>query len=195
MGSDSATDDNEVVKKVLSGDRDAYRAIVDSYGSRVVAFCRSRMRSDDDARDAAQDVFLRAYSSLSSFRSGESFAAWLFAIAGNHVRTRFRVFRSDRRKIEAAGLELAAAASADPALDVERKLREEGLRRAVSALPPALRWPVEFYYFAELSVAETARVLDLGEEAVKTRLFRARKILRLSLEERQPKRESRGNGI
>ena len=82
MGSDSATDDNEVVKKVLSGDRDAYRAIVDSYGSRVVAFCRSRMRSDDDARDAAQDVFLRAYSSLSSFRAGESFAAWLFAIAG-----------------------------------------------------------------------------------------------------------------
>ena len=195
MGSDSATDDNEVVKRVLSGDREAYRAIVDTYGPRVIAFCRSRMRSDEDARDAAQEVFLRAYSSLSSFRTGESFAAWLFAIAGNHVRTRFRVFRSDRRKIEAAGLELSAVAPVDPVLDVERKLREEGLRRAVSALPPALRWPVEFYYFAELSVAETARVLGLGEEAVKTRLFRARKTLRLSLEERQPKWESRGTSL
>jgi len=195
MGSDSVTDDNNVVERVLSGDREAYRAIVDKYGSRVVAFCVSRMHSSEDARDAAQDVFLRAFSSLSSFRTGESFAAWLFAIAGNHVRTRFRIFQSDRRKIEAAGVELAVAAPADPAQDVERTFREEGLRRAVSALPPALRWPVEFYYFAELSVAETARVLELGEEAVKTRLFRARKILRHVLEDKQPKPGSRGSDI
>jgi len=193
MGSDSVTDDNDVVKKVLSGDREAYRVLVDKYGSRVVAFCRSRMRSEEDARDAAQDVFLRAYSSLASFRAGESFAAWLFAITGNHVRTRFRIFQSDRRKTEAAGTELATAAPADPAEDVERKFREEGLRRAVSTLPPNLRWPVEFYYFAELSVVETARVLGLGEEAVKTRLFRARKVLRHLLEEKQPKPGSRGN--
>jgi len=193
MGSDSVTDDNDVVARVLSGNREAFRVLVDKYGSRVVAFCGSRMHSDEDARDAAQDVFLRAFSSLSSFRLGESFAAWLFAIAGNHVRTRFRVFHSNRRKIEAAGVELAVAAPADPALDAERTFRAEALRRAVSALPPALRWPVEFYYFAELSVAETARVLGLGEEAVKTRLFRSRKELRRLLEEKQPRHDSRGN--
>lgn len=195
MVGDSRTDDSEVVGKVLSGDREAYRFLVDKYGPRVISFCRSRMRSEDDARDAAQDVFLRAYSSLASFRTGESFAAWLFAIAANHARTRFRIFSSERRKIEAVRLEAAAAAPADPSEDVERVLRAEGLRRAVSALPPDMRWAVEFYYFAELSVAETARVLGIGEEAVKTRLFRARKLLRRALEEKQPKSSSRGINI
>ena len=195
MVGDSRTDDSEVVEKVLSGDREAYRFLVDKYGPRVISFCRSRMRSEDDARDAAQDVFLRAYSSLASFRTGESFAAWLFAIAANHARTRFRIFSSERRKIEAVRLEAAAAAPADPSEDVERVLRAEGLRRAVSALPPDMRWAVEFYYFAELSVAETARVLGIGEEAVKTRLFRARKLLRRALEEKQPKSSSRGINI
>ena len=195
MSSDSVADDNDVIRRVLSGDREAYRTLVDRYGSRVVSFCRSRMRSDEDARDAAQDVFLRAYSSLSSFRAGENFPAWLFTIAANHVRTRFRVFQSDRRKIEAAGIDASTAPPADPALEAERSFREEGLRRVVSALPADLRWPVELYYFAELSVAETARILCLGEEAVKTRLFRARKMLRHAMEERQPKPGSRGIGI
>ena len=185
-------EDGEVVARVLSGDRDAYRILVDRYGARVEAFCRSRLRSDEDARDSAQDVFVRAFRSLASFRQGESFAAWIFAIAGNHVRTKFRIFSSERRKMEAAGAEAATAVLADPATDVELKLRSEELRHSVMALSPDLRWPVEFYYFAELSVAETARILGIGEEAVKTRLFRARKALRLSLEEKQPKERSRG---
>lgn len=195
MASDSRTDDDEVVGKVLSGEREAYRFLVDKYGPKVISFCRSRMRSEDDARDAAQDVFLRAYSSLASFRIGESFAAWLFAIAANRVRTRFRLFSSERRKAEAAAIELAASPPADPSEEAARAMRAEGLRRAVSALPADLRWPVEFYYFAELSVAETARVMGLGEEAVKTRLFRARKSLRRALEEKQPKGHSRGMNI
>ncbi|HWR11175.1 MAG TPA: RNA polymerase sigma factor [Rectinemataceae bacterium] len=192
MTGDARNDDDEVVARVLSGDREAYRFLVDRYGNRVVAFCRSRMKSDEDARDAAQDVFVRAFGSLASFRQGESFPAWLFAIAGNHVRTRFRLFSSERRKTEAAGIVAATAAPTDPTEDVERTLNGELLRRAVSALPVELRWPVEFYYFAELSVAETARVLGLGEEAVKTRLFRARKALRHLLEGKQPKSGSRG---
>jgi len=192
---DEQMNDSEVVARVLAGDREAYRVLVDRYGARMLGFCRSRMGSDEDARDAAQDVFVRAFKALSSFKQSESFASWLFAIAGNHVRTRFRVFSSERHKIEAAGIAAATAMPPDPAEDVERKMLSERLRRAVSAMAPELRWPVEFYYFAELSVAETARVLGLGEEAVKTRLFRARKYLRLSLEGKQPKRGSRGTDI
>ena len=193
MTGDSRNEDSEVAARVLSGDREAYRFLVEKYGARVLAFCRSRMNSEEDARDAAQDVFLRAFGSLASFRQGQSFSAWLFAIAGNHVRTRFRVFSSERRKSEAAGIEAATTAPKDPVDEVERALRGESLRRAVSALPADLRWPVELYYYAELSVAETARVLGLGEEAVKTRLFRARKSLRRSLNGEQPKRDSRGS--
>lgn len=188
MADDWRADDSAVAARVLAGDRDAYRILVDRYGARVFAFCRVRVKSDDDASDAAQDVFVRAFNSLATFRQGGSFPAWLFAIAGNHLRTRFRLFSSHQRKIDAAAIEAASAASPDPFDEMEKALRAEELRRAVSALPPDMRWPVELYYFAELSVAETARVMGLGEEAVKTRLFRARKALRLLLEkEKQPK--------
>lgn len=184
--------DDEAVARVLSGDRDAFRILVDRYGQRIVAFCGSRLRSEDEARDAAQEVFIRAYRSLGSFRRGESFPSWLFAIAANQLRTRFRIFASDRHKVEAAGSEAAAAAPADPAEQAADAMGAQALRRAVAALPRDQRLPVELYYFGELSVAEVARALSLGEEAVKTRLFRARKALRIALEGKQPRGDSRG---
>jgi RNA polymerase sigma-70 factor (ECF subfamily) len=184
--------DDEAVARVLSGDRDAFRILVDRYGQRIVAFCGSRLRSEDEARDAAQEVFIRAYRSLGSFRRGESFPSWLFAIAANQLRTRFRIFASDRHKVEAAGSEAAAAAPADPAEQAADAMGAQALRRAVAALPRDQRLPVELYYFGELSVAEVARALSLGEEAVKTRLFRARKALRIALEGKQPRGGSRG---
>ncbi len=184
--------DDEAVARVLSGDRDAFRALVDRYGQRIAAFCGSRLRSDDEARDIAQEVFVRAYRSLATFRRGESFPAWLFAIAANQLRSRFRAFASDRHKVEAAGSEAASAAPSDPAEEAADAIGAQTLRKAVATLPRDQRLPVELYYFGGLSVAETARALGLGEEAVKTRLFRARKALRIALEGKQPREGSRG---
>ncbi len=184
--------DDEAVARVLSGDREAFRVLVDRYGQRIVAFCGSRLRSDDEARDIAQEVFVRAYRSLAAFRQGESFPAWLFAIAANQLRSRFRAFASDRHKVEAAGSEAASAAPTDPADEAADAIRAQALRKAVAALPRDHRLPVQLYYFGGLSVAETAQSLGLGEEAVKTRLFRARKALRIALEGKQPRGGSRG---
>lgn len=238
MASDWRTADDDVIGRVLAGERDAYRLLVERYGPRLHAFCRLRMRSSEDADDAAQEVFIRAFNSLHKFRRGESFPAWLFAIAANHLRTRFRILSFERRKLERAGSDTLAqsvangipmegakggdlnasttpfgaenipdtpartgsslldtGSSADPALLVEESIRAETLRRAVGTLKPDMRWTVEFYYYAGFSVAETARVLGIGEEAVKTRLFRARKALRIALEGRQPVRGSRGRKL
>lgn len=171
-----------VIEEILAGNSNAYRTIVEKYSTRVLAFCRARMHSEEDARDAAQEVFIRAYTSLASFRSDENFASWLFAIAANNVRTHFRLFSSRKHKEEAIAKEIAIAPIPDAAEEAEQNLQAEALRRAVASLPPDLRKSVELYYFAELSVEETAHVLKLGEEAVKSRLFRARKALRHAIE-------------
>lgn len=193
MNLDRDLDDIDAVHRVLAGDGDAFRIIAERYGDRVLRFCFSRLGSEEEAADAAQDVFLRAFRSLRSFRLGESFSAWLFAIAANRVKTRSLRRRSDRERIEKAAAEARSAPSPDPASDAERSLAAEGLRAAVSSLPVDQRAPVELYYFAELSVAQTASVLGIGEEAVKSRLFRARSRLRGMLDEPQP--ESRREGI
>jgi RNA polymerase sigma factor (sigma-70 family) len=192
MNRDSDIDDIDAVHRVLSGDRDAFRIVVERYGDRVLRFCRSRLGSEEEAADAAQEVFLRAFRSLRSFRLGESFASWLFAIAANRAKTRAVRRIADRAKGERAAAEARSAPDPDPAIDAERSLEAEGLRAAVASLPYDQRAPVELYYFAELSVAQTARVLGIGEEAVKSRLFRARSRLRNMLEEPQPEGGTEG---
>ncbi|MEI6876301.1 MAG: RNA polymerase sigma factor [Spirochaetota bacterium] len=180
------------IGKILAGDGGAYRVIVDAYGLRVLAFCRARLGSEDEAQDAAQDVFVRAWTAIRGFRRGESFAAWLFAIAANHVRSRFRFRGSESRKMAAVAAELAVLPQGDPGEEAEEALRFEELRTAVAELPADMRSAVELYYFGGLSVGEAATALGLGEEAVKSRLFRARKKLRTALESVQPAKPSGG---
>ena len=184
--------DEDCITRVLSGDRNAFRYLVDRYGTRVISFCRSRLGSEEEARDVAQDVFIRAFSSLHTFRIGESFPSWLFAIASNRVRSKFKLFSTNRKKIEAAGNEALSAYSPEPSDSAIRHIESENLLRAIGKLPNDLRWPIEFYYFAELSIAETGRILGLGEEAVKTRLFRGRKKLKAFLDMEQPNTSTGG---
>ncbi len=181
---------------MLAGDKGAFRPLVERYADRVLAFCRSRRLEEEEAADISQEVFLRAYRSLRSFRIGESFPAWLFAIAANRVRTRGTKRGNDERKIAAIGAEAGSGVAPDSSIEVEKRLEAEAVRARVAELPPEQRRVVELYYFAELPVADVAGILGLGEEAVKSRLFRARKKLRSLLggdEEAQPRMEGGGS--
>ena len=117
---------------------------------------------------------------------------WLFAIAANQLRNRWGLQRTEQKRAEKAAAELVVAAPADPALEAEDKLHAETLRKAVAALPAELRDPVGLYYFAGLTVAETAKTLGLGVEAVKSRLFRARARLKATLDRGQPRGAEEG---
>jgi RNA polymerase sigma-70 factor (ECF subfamily) len=181
-----------IIRRIEEGDTDAFRQIVRVYGPRMISYCRSRLHSDEEAQDVAQEIFIRAFKSLSTFRKGERFSAWLFAIAANRLRSHFRSFESRRKTLEAVGNETAVGLAADPAAEAERSLQFEALYRAIAKLPGQMRQPVELYYFGELSIIETAEALGLSEEAVKSRLFRARKILRSELEGRGSELEGRG---
>lgn len=178
MSAEFSGADGATVVAVMAGDRNAFTAIVERYGGRLIAYCRSRTGSEEEADDAAQEVFIRAFSSLASFRLDESFASWLFAIAANHLRSRYRFKARDDEVEKAARFLAASSAEADPHIEIERSFQTMAVRDAVASLPEHFRRPVELYYFAELSVAETASALGLGEEGVKSRLFRARALIR-----------------
>jgi RNA polymerase sigma-70 factor (ECF subfamily) len=170
-------EDVVVIQRVLGGDAEAFRLLVRRYGGRLRGFCLARLGDADEADDAVQDVFLRAYRSLGGFRLGSSFASWLFAIAANRVRTR-RARASAREALTRRAADGARAASAaDPQEHVLANVEREEVRRAVARLSWPLRAAVELYYFAGLSVDETASALAVGREAVKSRLLRARREL------------------
>lgn len=192
------SDDADAVRRVLSGDTGAFRFLVDSYSDAVYRFCLARLGSPEEAEDAVQDVFIRAYRSLSSFDISRSFGSWLFGIAANRVRTRYGKRSSEsalleRVTIEASTSDYGPVAADDPETLALDAMSLEEIRTAVALLRPAYRAVVELYYFAGLQVGEVATALCVGTEAVKSRLFRARKELSAIFDHRmQPDHDKRG---
>jgi len=174
--------ESDIVARVLAGDSDAFRGLVDAYSDRLYGFCLARLGDTFAAEDAVQDVLVRAYRSLRSYDPKRGFASWLFSIAANRVKTRYAASAMSARLVDRVVSDSAASLDSDVArYDPERltldALAAEELRAAVARLPRSYRAPVELYYFAGLSVADVAKSLRLKDEAVKSRLYRARKAL------------------
>jgi RNA polymerase sigma-70 factor (ECF subfamily) len=127
------------------------------------------------AEDMAQEAFVKAFRALRTFRGDAAFSTWLTAIAMNTYRSCLR-----GREPVAATLDPARAVDhgADPLTGLQDQERAALLRRAVLALPVRYREPLVLYYFQEMDLVETARVLGLPEGTVKARLSRARDLLR-----------------
>ncbi len=177
-------EDDALVRLALTGNAAAFRRLVEKYEKGVFHFCLSRMRSPEEAEDAAQDVFLRAYVSLKTFGLDRSFKTWLFTIAANRLKSRgmkiLRMAEKLQRFISEGGPKVSTA---NPAEDLENDERARRVRAAVGELPASLRDAVYLHYFEDMSVKEIAEVLGAGEEAVKSRLFRGRVLLRKKLED------------
>ena len=105
-------DDLAAISEVLRGNPDAFRAIVDKYRGLVFRLAAASLGSREDAEEAAQEIFVRAYRSLRSFRLGSRFLPWLYSIASNHLKTAaVRVHRVRDRLVHGVEENLAAGPS------------------------------------------------------------------------------------
>jgi RNA polymerase sigma-70 factor (ECF subfamily) len=183
------TADEDVVKRVLAGETALYEILMRRYNQRLYRVARSILRNDVDAEDVMQEAYVRAYQHLDQFAGESKFSTWLTKIAVYEALRRSRrqgrmetldsVLDSDRHVMARM-----TSDTPDPerqAYDHELKVVLEG---AIDSLPEIYR-PVFILRSVEgLSVAETAACLDIGAEAVKTRLHRARFLLRKDLQRR-----------
>jgi RNA polymerase sigma-70 factor (ECF subfamily) len=167
------------VARVLAGDTAAFENIVARWQHRLLnlawRFCRDRAR----AEDMAQEVFVKIYRSLASFRGESSFATWATAIAVNTCRSRLRAEGQPLLSLDPTLLRSTAASAAS---DLDASQRDESVRRAVLNLPERYRDAIVVYYFEEKDLAESARVLQVAEGTLKARLHRGRELLRRRME-------------
>jgi RNA polymerase sigma-70 factor (ECF subfamily) len=181
-----AFDEGAIVDRVLAGDREAFRALVDREGPGVVRACHRVLADLHEAEDAAQEAFVIAYGSLATWRRDGTFGAWLTRIA---VRIALR--RAQRRKPVAwiepgdpgrvvAGL----AGGVDPAAVTLRAERDGAIRTALAKLDEPYRETVSLRFFGELTLAEIAAETGRPIPTVKTHLRRGLLRLRASLEGR-----------
>ena len=185
-----APDETEdaLVQRVLAGERSAFEALMRRNNRRLYRIARSLLRDAAEAEDALQEAYLAALKSLDRFRGDSSLATWLSRVVVNECLGRLR--RTARRQqvipiARAVSSEEVDAARGEDAERPDRLLARAQLRalleRKLDALPEAFRVVFVLRSVEDLSVAETAECLELPEATVRTRFFRARRLLRESL--------------
>ncbi|MEP6770126.1 MAG: sigma-70 family RNA polymerase sigma factor [Acidobacteriota bacterium] len=182
------SDERALLAALRRGDEEAFETLVREYGGRLFAVARRFVRSEEDARDALQDAFLSAFRSLARFEENCRLSTWLHRIVVNSCLMKLR---TRRRKAEDSiedllprfhedGHQAVPSAGWEKSADVLLESREvrDLVRAAIDRLPESYRTVLMLRDIEELDTAETARLLDLTENAVKIRLHRARQALR-----------------
>jgi len=179
---------HEWVEAALEGDQRAFERLVEHYQTAVFNLAYRMLGEPQEAEDAAQEVFLRAYANLSRYDPERSFKTWLLSIASNHCIDRLR-----KRRLTWLSIEEEEGVSAHPSLvsmtpgPEDAYLEQErsaDMQALLAQLPPDYRLVVVLRYWYDMSYAEIADALQTSESAIKSRLFRARQTLAGLLEGR-----------
>jgi len=165
-----------LVKQAVSGDQRAFTQLYNANFDRIYRYIYAKVRSQAEAEDLTQDVFIKALEAIGNYKWRDlPFAAWLFKIAHNtvidHVR---KLSREKRTEFDEAHL----ATIEDPVEMSERQFEVEQLKMALEKLPQAQREVATLRFIAQLSIAETARVLGKSEGTIKALQFNATMSLR-----------------
>jgi RNA polymerase sigma-70 factor (ECF subfamily) len=179
--------DEAIVDRVRAGDAALYEILVRRHNQRLYRTIRAILRADLDVEDVMQQAYVDAYTHLDQFRGTAKFATWLTRIAVNRA---IRSGRGARRGLElvppAADHELAIAHTPAPNLDPEHAMYGHELKvvleSLIEELPEAFRLVFVMREVEGLSTAETAACLETNEDTVKTRLHRAKRLLKERLD-------------
>ena len=171
--------DEELVSRTLAGDPDAYTRLVDRHYDRCARFAYRMLGTREDAEDAVQETFLRAYRALARYEARDAFTRWLTSILVNQGRTlgarRTRLARRFVRDDEA----LARAESPHWGADGRPSL-DDALQRALERLEPLLREAFLLKHVEDMSYEQMEQVTGAGRSAHKMRVKRASDALRAS---------------
>ncbi|PYS73293.1 MAG: hypothetical protein DMF69_05170 [Acidobacteria bacterium] len=184
---DTATTDEIIVERALTGDAEAFGELVKRWERRIFALAYGMLGREEDARDATQETFLAAFRNLRGFRGEAKVSSWLHRIAVNQCITRQRraKVRSesalDDEQEKNAG-SFAIPTSLSPARLTEGAQVTYAVRTAVNTLPFELRQIVVMKEFEELTFREISEALDLPLSTVKSRLYTALKQLQMKLQ-------------
>lgn len=186
---DETTSDDVLVRAAQGGDNRAFRAILTKYNRRLYRIARGILRNDTEAEDAVQEAYVSAFTHLATFRGDSSLSTWLSRIVMNESLGRLRTRRPMAELAEVETPSQAAEIIQFPntvRTDPERTMAQRELLRLVERvtdeLPDVYRTVFVTRVIEGMSVEDTAELLGIRIETVKTRLHRARKLVREHLD-------------
>lgn len=182
------------VYAAMDGDQDAFAELLYTFQDAVFNLCYRMLGERTEAEDATQEAFLRAYGHLNRYDHNRSFKTWILSIASNHCIDRLRKRRMQYVSIDEpipATLSLASD-EPEPEFVTESNERSAEIQALLDQLEPDYRGAVILRYWYDHSYAEIAEMMGTSESAIKSRLFRARKMLAGMVTPTQPDRDSSG---
>ena len=176
--------DTEIINQVHGGNQQAYALLVNKYQEYVFTLVLRIVKNREDAEEVSQDVFIKAYKNLNSFRGDSKFSTWLYTIVNNTGISFLR-----KRKLEIYSLDNEAVFERADNIDsgvranvIEQKSKQAMVNEAIALLSPEDALAITLFYKAEQSLEEMAKAMGIETNAAKVRLHRARTRLKSKME-------------
>ncbi len=164
--------DSQLVKHALQGDKNAFATLVRKYEKPIYNFAYRMIGDAEEAKDTTQEVFIKVWSSLKSFKPEYKFSSWLYAIATNNCIDRLK----KRKPPQPLDHELESTEHIEK--NFEQKEVQQEVQSALLNLQPKYRAVLILKYLKDFSIAEIGKTMNLPVNTVKVRLHRGRKLLR-----------------
>jgi len=189
MGTLQTPDDRVLVTRILSGDRELFGELTRRYEKRVINYVYRIIHRYEDAHDLTQEIFIKVFMALDRYDPKYQLSTWIFRIAQNSAIDALRkksiaevpIARTSTEDGETTDREFADP-GVSPYRDLKNKQLSAAIERAVGELPEDYRDLIQLRHFAELSYEEIAEMKNLPLGTVKNKLFRARNLLKTTLE-------------
>lgn len=183
-----AVKDEILVAELKDGQMDKFPELVNLYKNRIFSMAYRFTANNQDAEDLSQEIFLIIYRNIKSFREQSSLSTWIYRIAVNRCITWQRKHKGRNEKIKRAHpeddrdpLNTIPDARENTEGEILRREQAELLKKCLTKLPEKYSKVISLYHFQELSYKEIGEILEISPRTVETRLYRARKQLKLML--------------
>lgn len=168
-------DELHIIQRILKGETALYEYFLNTYGQQVFTLVVRVVSNQEDAEELTQDIFLKAFRHLSSFKGNSSFSTWIYSIAYNTAVSCARKKKFDTFVMDDALLAGISDTQVDEALNDEREEQIARLNRAIGQLN-AEEWAlINLFYYEGKALNEVALILGLTESNTKVKLHRIRK--------------------
>ena len=172
--------DAQLVKSTLAGNKDAFSHLMSLYKRKVYSLGLSFFKNETDAEDFVQDVFIKVYSHLESFKGSSLFSTWLIRIAYN---TALNAVNRRKEYLPITDENGIVSAGRSPEENEMRQITCRAVREAVDGLPQKYAVCLDMYFSYDIPYQEISEMTGLPVNTIKSHIFRAKKILKKKLED------------
>ena len=168
------TPDEKIIRRVLKGNLDCFRIIIERYENHIFSIGMRFFKNVDDSYDFTQDVFIKSFESISSYRGRAPFKYWLVKVAYNTGINKIRKSRDSYELVE----EYIESSDATPEVSLLKTEVHDALNDAVSQLDEKYKICVDLYFFLGIPYSEISEITGYPVNTIKSNVFRAKSILR-----------------